>query len=1158
MELVADRFARLRGGRIVDLATARMVTLRAAPAGAAADQLAWDARCAALMPLRHPYLQELLDYGFIGRHVRFEATAVDQALSRHARPGLAAQALASAATFLNAVGVTAGSCSPRRLVAVGKQLFLRLDASTGLPLPPGADDPFWAGFARCRTSRRPLPSPRHVVGLRLVRRSELEPIVEMLDNAIGGDVHHLHLAGEAGSGITTAMSLLAREARVRGYIPVCPTSLGKWSDLGRLLSGRAVMLFVDDSSGGATHADLASITVNLALHNSRPLVVLSGGPTVLGAATRIDLRPLSREQLIAAVPRFGSDDDEAANHVAAAALEAQGSPGLFVRLLSGEALVSTSTHRRRIDRVAEMAGDYAAADPDPVALIATADTGTLRAVGRAAKGMALAAAGRHGPAERLLRAAAAALARRYQWARAADTCLRLGALLRERGRIQDALEIFECARGHGQRGARPDIVIRAGIWIGIAQTDAGRLAEAESVLRAASMAAEHVNGCALGIAARLALARCLFWQARFEDASSALEGDDHRGEDRVRALRLMARLALRRGDVEAAGSCANEATCRAADCADRRELAGAHDAMAAVEAAIGNLEGLRHHVRLGMALAREAHAPLRAWRIRLTFIEGLHAAGDKSQARALAVRLRRQSIASLPPLLRGRAELAMRAVGAAEDERAGDARWSPASFVRVSGAKALELQPAHPPDVAMVQEVVEVLRICHETDDDRTALARVCAAVRERLGAAGVCLCGDEPYARSLAVAGPVHATPSLAARRALETGLMIPPARTSDALEAAAPVRYGGTTIAALACRWLIDAPVNPGRTTALLTGAAAACAPAVRTVIDRLAVPDGATAFERLELLGASPGMEELRRAIRRAADAPFSILIVGESGSGKELVARAIHRLGARRDRRFCAVNCAALTEDLLEAELFGHTRGAFTGALTERIGLFEEADGGVLFLDEIGELSARAQAKILRALQEGEIRRVGENFARRVDVRVVAATNRTLADEAAAGRFRQDLLYRLDVIRLEVPPLRERIEDVRMLAAHFWTRSIERTGSRATLDPAVFPMLARYDWPGNVRELQNVLAALAVHAPRRGRVGPVALPRTIASATLAASGHTLAEAREVFEQRFVRAALARAGGHRGRAAAALGMSRQGLAKLLARLKLDPAAG
>jgi DNA-binding NtrC family response regulator len=303
----------------------------------------------------------------------------------------------------------------------------------------------------------------------------------------------------------------------------------------------------------------------------------------------------------------------------------------------------------------------------------------------------------------------------------------------------------------------------------------------------------------------------------------------------------------------------------------------------------------------------------------------------------------------------------------------------------------------------------------------------------------------------------------------------------------------------------------------------------------------------------LGESAVATSLREAIQRASRAPFPVLIEGESGSGKELVARAIHKLSCRHTRRFCAINCAALTDELVEAELFGHTRGAFTGATTERAGLFEEADGGTLFLDEIGELSARAQAKLLRVLQEGEVRRVGENHPRRVDVRVVAATNRRLEQEASHGRFRTDLRFRLDVLRIVVPPLRERVGDIPVLAQHFWRRASSRVGSSATLGPDALAALSRYDWPGNVRELQNAIAWIAVHAPRRGRVSSAMLPAQLASNPLATG--SFEAAREEFERRFVRAALAQAGGQRQVAAKALGVSRQGLAKMLRRLGINP---
>jgi DNA-binding NtrC family response regulator len=385
-----------------------------------------------------------------------------------------------------------------------------------------------------------------------------------------------------------------------------------------------------------------------------------------------------------------------------------------------------------------------------------------------------------------------------------------------------------------------------------------------------------------------------------------------------------------------------------------------------------------------------------------------------------------------------------------------------------------------------------------------------------------------------------------------------VAPQRCADGIEAAAPIRHDGRAIGTVTCRWSARDPLDAGRSAALLGVAAAACAPLVASLVDRRSLGPATAQIGEPGLTGTSPAIAQVRRAIALAADVPFPVLIEGESGCGKELVARAIHRAGARRQRRLCPLNCAALADDLIEAELFGHARGAFTGAVAERAGLFEEASGGTLFLDEISELSPRAQAKLLRVIQEGEIRRVGENMARSVDARVIAATNRALRAEADAGRFRRDLLYRLDVIRIVVPPLRERIEDLLPLARLFWRQTAGCIGSRAVLAEATLQALARHDWPGNVRELQNVLTGLAVSGPRRGTIGPGALPAALVSRSGVPDGPSLDRARRAFEQRYVRDAVARAAGHRGRAAASLGMSRQGLIKLMHRLGLEMSPG
>ncbi len=450
----------------------------------------------------------------------------------------------------------------------------------------------------------------------------------------------------------------------------------------------------------------------------------------------------------------------------------------------------------------------------------------------------------------------------------------------------------------------------------------------------------------------------------------------------------------------------------------------------------------------------------------------------------------------------------------------------------------------------MVDDFVDVLRLCQDIEDEQTALARVGAFVRERLQASSVAFVVREGRTpRVITRVGSTAAGVDLALRT-METGVPVAPSRSEGPVESACPVRHAAEVIGALWCRWSAGMPIAPQQASTLLGIAAAAAAPSVRLALAR--VPPVVRNNPVPELVGESAVMTAVRDAIVRAAASPFSVIVEGESGSGKELAAHAIHGRSPRRHRRFCAINCAALVDDLVEAELFGHARGAFTGATTDRPGLFEEAGGGTLFMDEIAELGARVQAKLLRVLQEGEVRRVGESLVRKVDVRIVAATNRPLAGEVASGAFRADLWYRLDVIRITLPPLRERIEDVPVLAHHLWRGLAERTGSRAVLSPATVSALAAYDWPGNIRELQNVLASILVSAPPSGLVGPAALPVHVARvAAINTRLSTLAEARRQFEERYVRAALARAAGRTAAAAKDLGISRQGLVKLMGRL-------
>jgi DNA-binding NtrC family response regulator len=305
---------------------------------------------------------------------------------------------------------------------------------------------------------------------------------------------------------------------------------------------------------------------------------------------------------------------------------------------------------------------------------------------------------------------------------------------------------------------------------------------------------------------------------------------------------------------------------------------------------------------------------------------------------------------------------------------------------------------------------------------------------------------------------------------------------------------------------------------------------------------------------IIGSSPGMQALFQRIGRVALSPAPVLITGESGTGKELVARAVHR--ASRRGTLHEVNCGAIPDQLLESELFGHVKGAFTGATADKRGLFHAADGGTLFLDEIGEMPLSLQPKLLRALETGEVRRVGELQSRRLDVRIVAATNRDLAAEVEEGRFREDLFWRLRVLHLEVPPLRERGADVKLLIDWYLQRRAESGLAGKRLAPAAAELLAEYDWPGNVRQLLNTLESLLVFASGP-EIGADDLPDEIRRASgnrevirsAVDRGLTLSEV----EREYIFSVLRRMGGNKTRAAEALGIPRRTLYR-----RLDEYAG
>jgi DNA-binding NtrC family response regulator len=764
--------------------------------------------------------------------------------------------------------------------------------------------------------------------------------------------------------------------------------------------------------------------------------------------------------------------------------------------------------------------------------------------------------GRHARGGRVLRQTVGALARRDDWQHASRGGIALAEALVSRGRLQEAEAVLSDASMHASRvGGPPSLLVEAAVLLGVVALERTRLDEAESLLQGAVAVARAGRASGLD-GSRLALARCLFWRGRYGEAHDTVAALEAHGEtsscdspsnDPAASIRigiLKSRIAVGRADLAAGVSQATRALHMSERLGEAVLIAESAYATAFARLAVGDLGAVHADVQRAVATARAVQDPVRGLKARLIGIEALRRSSTAGGPPRLLRRWKKLRHAQLPATVRARVDLLLDLF-----ERPGAEGEIVLHHTAVTGLHALRLfVPVRPAaewtEAAPIEDTLELLQCCQQADDERTVLNRLCNLLRRQLGAATVAFVSVDGGVLASDGRRLEHGT----AKRVLDACQPLPPHLHDGCIEGGAPVRYAGETLAALVASWTIGVTCDQARAARVLTIASAIAAPGVAEIVARLkqATPHGVDG-----ILGRSGVIEEVRRAIERAATSPFPVLIQGESGSGKELVAKSLHRSSPRRARPFCCVNCAALPDDLVESELFGHTRGAFTGAGQDRPGLFEEAHTGTLFLDEIGELSGRAQAKLLRTLQEGEVRRVGENVPRRIDVRIVAASNRDLSEEVASGRFRRDLLYRLDVVRIVVPPLRERRDDIALLAARFWAEATSSIGSRATLSATTIAALMRYDWPGNVRELQNVLAALAVRSPKRGIVAPAALPQAFGGGAALAMSCRLDAARRMFEERFVRAALVRTGGHRTQAAQELGVTRQGLTKLMARL-------
>ena len=1094
VELYANRFAVERNGRARDLATGQAVKLVESSAGGATEHVRWLARCDAIHALFHPRLAQLVDYGVIGEHRRFEAWTPGAPWSR-------------------------------------------------------ADE---AAFARDPDG--PLDRPPRDPAIRLVPRPSLVAIAEALEPTFLRVPTAIGVWGPAGSGIDTAVLSIARIARARGSVPV-RTDLARVPEVARAIGGLTLLLIARAAPDWPTF-------LNIAGASTRPHVLLLTGREEVAGVPCVRLDPVAPADLIEAVrPAVWRS-----RTVARAARRSFGRPGRFAFLLWGRAWDEGRCERRSERAQAFAAGTRAAEQPavydaplrDPTpptrARAAWAGMSELASLRRRRDDAeALFARRRHAKAERELRQVAAAQARREAWDDAVKTGLALVEAIARRGRIAEARAALEPVRDWAAR-AGPAASIDAAIAAGELWLEAARLDEAGAALAAAQSAARAVGDAERVERAVCAGARCDFWlglHARAVDSlNRILPGASPAAA--VRARSILSRCTIGVGEPACALAIALEASQSATKTGAPMLIATALHALAFAHLALDDLEAVDRDCAGCIAAARAANAPLVIARVRLLAGEAARRRGQAQLAAAAVRRARTLTTRAVPPLLAARRDLLADLIAAtsppADVVRRHVQRTRLEALVLFTPSAAVS-RPASTANHQVLEELVGILHACHAADDELRALEDVCGRIRRGLDAASVAFAAEE-RGRVVVVASAGIRADADAAARALAAAAPIAPHRSGDRIEAAVPVAYAGIHVGALTARWSIVAQV-PSATLPLLTAAATAAAPvlgAARAARAR-AAPDAT-----LDIVGVSAATADLRAAVERSATAPFPVLIEGESGSGKELIARAIHRLSGRRGRPFAALNCAALPDDLVEAELFGHAKGAFTGAAAERRGAFEEADGGTLFLDEIGELSPRAQAKILRVIQEGELRRLGEGHPRRIDVRIVAATNRDLRAEVAAGRFRLDLLYRLDVLRISVCPLRERREDIPALADHFWSDVTSRITSRATLAPATVACLTRYDWPGNVRELQNVLASLAVRAPKRGLVLPAALPPALRRDGPMAAESRLDRARQTFEAQFVRAALVRTGGRRAQAAAELGLTRQGLTKLMARLRIN----
>lgn len=1121
-----------------DLASGESMTVSCSTVGGGDRESRWLARCDGWATLHHPRVARLVDYGPVDARSTFEAWRAvipwrgrvrEARVSRVVYDGFAAGEGLST-TPADPAGEWRGHCV----------------------IVPGTTSGYLVGVGSAG-SRVPESSASDMTyALDTIAQPAVDAVAELLMDAARREPCAVALWGPPGSGVGVATRAIARLARVHGMVPVDVSMLDE--GLRRVLGDRSLVL-IDRSCRGSGRRGWRSLLDAGVRHARGHLLVVASTHEVPGMAN-VRVEPVSAEALVAAVrPRTRAGLQEA--WIERVAARSGGLPGRFVAALNRRPPVASyELSGRATGWAAEPVSPYrtSSADRPPASRLwpVSGETGLLRA--RLDGAVQELRSGRHIRAERMARGTAGALARRGDFDGATRGWLAIARARLRRGQVAAAKTALEEARRSAQRADDEAALVDVAVVSGAAAVDAGALADAETVLRGAVATARAFGQSERLCDARGALSRVLFWQGRYDEAAEhvRVEGENPPADrEAVILCAAAARAAVGVRASDAGIAAAARALAAAERTGEPHLLAHARCVAAFVHLTVDDRAAVARDVERCVAAARAAHDPLRALRARLMAAEVERREGRADRARRLLTHVQALKPEAVPASIQVR----IRLLRALLDD--GDDPDAPTRIGAATGFAAVTLFAERPRDLprspTSVAEVLELIAGTQQAADEHAAMSAVCSGLRGRLRAAAVAfLVADGDRLTTVAAAGT--RLDAVLAARVMAAGQPVRVHAVAGGATAGVPVRVGGRILGSLVARWSPGVDVPAERSDSLLTLAAAVAAPALAAVRVRAAPPSSAPD----EILGTSAAIEIVRQAVIRAAPAPYPVLIEGESGCGKELVARAVHRRSPRRERACCAVNCAALPDELLEAELFGHARGAFTGAVTERAGVFEEAHGGTLFLDEVGELSPRAQAKLLRTIQEGEVRRLGENGARRVDVRIVAATNRDLREEAGAGRFRFDLLYRLDVIRIAVPPLRERPDDIVLLAEHFWRDATTRVRSRAVLSADTLAALSRYPWPGNVRELQNAIAALAVAAPARGIVWPCALPRAIGGIA-AARGGSLVDARRAFDVQFVRSALARAGGHRAKAAGDLGLSRQGLTKLMCRLGIaEPEPG